>query len=318
MKVGVICNIHAKRNRKGIANRVKAILKDYACVFEETESIEDLNGIVVNNIDKVDVWCFVGGDGTLNAGLNLLWKIKGKPKELDIPVLIGKAGSLNAIADKVPLKGDLDEIMLRFYEFLNSLGNVSVFPRNNIRKFSTIKLKFLKPEIGEKLCFSFFLGAPYFIAKKVIESRLGSKTSILRLIYTSIAKFVVGQDDEKLIRQVEAEIEIEGKAYPYKLHYVILGSVFREPALFFRPFPEPEKYKEGFYFLVYSGDVWTALRNFRKYARGEKRAPHSFADITYKLRIRAKGGINFDGELISENEIELEAEPGPIVNLVKV
>lgn len=318
MKVGIVCNINARRNRKGIARRIRAILKDHAYIFEETERIEDLERIISENIDKVDVWCFVGGDGTLNSGINLLWEKTGKKKELEIPVMVGKAGTLNAVAEKIPLKGDLDDIMIRFYENLSSLGNVPVIPRDNIRKFNTIKLNFIKPPLGERICFSFFLGTPYLISQKVIESRISSKSSILQTIYSSIAKFVFGQDEERLIRQIEAEIITEGTPYPYKSHYVIIGSIFREPALFFRPFAEPEKYKDGFYFLVYSGDVWTALKNFRTYARGEKRPPHSFNDVIQEAYIKAKSGINFDGELVRSEDIEIKAECGPIVNLIKV
>lgn len=318
MKVGVVCNINARRNAKGIASRIRAILKEYAYVFEETERIDQLEDILSKNIDKVDVWSFVGGDGTLNAAMNLLWEKTGKKKEIEIPILVGKAGTLNAVAEKIPLKGDLDDIMIRFYEKLSSIGKLPVIPRDNIRKFNTIKISFIKPELGEKICFSFFLGVPYLISKRVIESRISSKRSILQTIYSSIAKFVFGQDEERIIRQIQADIEIEGKPYPYKSHYVIIGSIFREPALFFRPFAEPEKYKEGFYFLVYSGDVWTALRNFRTYARGEKRPPHSFSDVIQEAVIRADGGINFDGELVKTDYVEIKLEPGPIVNLIKV
>jgi hypothetical protein len=71
--------------------------------------------------------------------------------------------------------------------------------------------------------------------------------------------------------------------------------------------------------LVYSGDVWTALRNFRSYATGKKRPPHSFSDIASEVIIKAYNtGINHDGEIFESNILEIRAEPGPIVNLIKV
>ncbi len=315
MRVGVICNLNAKRVRKGISKRIKAILKKLAVVVEETQTPQEVDRIISENINSVDVWCFVGGDGTLNLGLSTLWRKTGMKNEIKIPVLHGKAGSLNAISDKIPLKGDLDDIMLRAYDFLSSVKIASAIPRNNVRKFNTIKIRY---DDSSRICFTFFMGTPYLISKRIIESRLATKRSILQAIYSTIAKFVIGQDSEKLIRQVKAEMKIDGQKYPYLKHYVIVGSVFREPALFFRPFVEPEKYKNGFYFFTYSGDAWTALRNFRLFATGRKRPPHSFSDIAEKVEIKAWGGVNFDGEIIDRENIELIAEPGPIVNLLKV
>ena len=321
MKVAVICNLNAQRVKRGIGQRIKAILKNHALFVAETEKIDEVYELVDRNLSKADIWCFVGGDGTLNSGLSILWQKTGMKDELEIPVLHGKAGSLNAIPDKIPLKGNLDDIMLRFKDLLMSYHRARRIPRDNIRKFNTIKLTTDTWELP-RICFTFFLGTPYFIAKKVIETRLASKRSILQMIYSSIAKFVLGQDKEKLIRRVKAEIHTDGKKYPYVHHYVVIGSVFRAPALFFSPFVEPEKYKGGFYFLVYSGDVWTALKNFRTYATGKKRPPHSFNDIVSEVEIKAWGGIDFDGELESPKDektpIEIKAENGPIVNLIKV
>jgi hypothetical protein len=317
MKVGVICNINAQRVPPGISARIKAILKDSIEVIEETKKLKDMKQIIDDYFDKVDIWCFVGGDGTVNQGLSYLWYKTGMKDELDIPVLHGKAGSLNAIPDKIPLKGDLDDILIRFKNFLEEKKGIRKIPRDNLKKLNTIKLS-IKGYETPKICFNFFLGVPFLISKKVIEMRLGTKSSILQTIYSTIAKFVVSGGREKLIKKIKAEIEIEGAKYPYKFHYVIVGSTFREPALFFRPFTEIDKYKSGFFFFVYSGDAWTAIRNFRTYARGKKRPPHSFNDITSKVLIKAWSGLNYDGEIEDKDFVEFKAEIGPIVNLIKI
>ncbi len=317
MKVAIICNTNAAKVKKGISERVKAILKHHAIVVAETSNSEELEGIVSRYIDEADVWCFIGGDGTLNRGLNILWQKTGMKDEIPIPVLHGKAGSLNAIPMKVPLKGDLDDILIRFYDLISQLGNSGRIPRDNIRKFGTIRIDPDKPN-HSMLCFTFFLGVPFLISKEVIQQKLDSHRSIMQFVYSTIAKFVVGRDSHKFIRKIKAEIEIEGKKYLYQQHYVIVGSVFREPALFFRPFLEPEKYKNGFYFLVYSGDAWTALRNFRIYARGIKTPPHSFSDIASEVKISATSGMNFDGELIDSSHLKFRATVGPTVNLIRV
>jgi hypothetical protein len=319
MKIAVICNVNAQRVSQGISERIKSILKDRAVVVAETKSIQELADIIDKNFKTVDLWCFVGGDGTIGRGINYLWYKSGMKDELDIPILHGKAGSLNAIPDKIPLKGDLDDIMIRFRDLLDSIKDGSSIPRDNIRKFGTIKLH-IKGFERPILCFTFFMGVPFLISKKIIEDRLKSKTKILQTIYTIIARFVIGEEGkDKFLKKIKAEIFVDGQKYPYLQHYAVVGSVFREPALFFSPFAEVDKYKHGFFFLVYSGDVWTVLRNFRTYATGKKRPPHSFGDIASEVIIKAYNtGINHDGEIFESNILEIRAEPGPIVNLIKV
>jgi len=318
MKIGVICNANAQRVPRGLSERIKSILKDRVVVIAETKNLEEVVEIIDENFRKVDLWCFVGGDGTLNKGINHLWYKSGMKNELEIPILHGKAGSLNAIPDKIPLKGDLDDIMIRFRDLLDSIKDNSFVPRDNIRKFSTIKLH-IKGKEKPELCFTFFMGVPFLISKKIIEGRLKSKAKILQTIYTIIAKFVIGEEKDRFLKKIKAEFFIDGQKYPYLQHYVVVGSVFREPALFFSPFAEVDKYKHGFFFFVYSGDVWTALRNFRTYATGKKRPPHSFSDIASEVIIKAyNAGINYDGEILEADILEIKAEPGPVVNLIKV
>ena len=317
LKVNVIVNPNAQRTPNGIGEKIEAILSP-VCKLEifETKNIAELRECIRKN-PSADVWALVGGDGTITATLTELWFFLEKPEMLPL-IFPLKGGTMNLVANNVPLRGDFDDLLVRFRDFLENTKSPKDIMRDNIKRINTIFLTIPEMEI-RTLCFSFALGVPYKITKKFYTLPKKNVRSAMQLLYSSIAKFVVGRDTEKLISKIKAKIEIDGQVWPYDEHYLIVGSVFSRLVLFFKPFCIDDKWKRGFNFLVYSGDAWTALRNFRQYAMGKRRAPHSYNDLAENVKIETSEGINFDGELYEyPKTYHIIAQNGAVANILKI
>ena len=320
MKVAVIVNPNAQRMAKGYFQKIRALLKP-DLIFE-TESISELDKTIkLVKKEMPDIVVLSGGDGTLNIGITKL--IRAYKNELDnnLPIILhSRAGTMNFIADNIPVNGDPDTIFIKLKDMLQSIRSVQDIPRDNIKKTKIMKIQSdLFAE--EKYSFSVVFGIPFFLIKRFYGMGKRNQKSALRMVSTAISKFVMGdRSGSELSKSVEANIFIDGKEYMFEKHICIVASPFRKLVLFFQPFyVKDDKWKDGFYFFVLSEDVWEALKNFRVLSRGLKRLKKSFNDISENVVISSRGGFALDGEIYEPNKTyTMNISLGPVVNFLKI
>ena len=319
MKVGAIVNPNAKGVIKGYSRKVKAILKT-DLVFETSDEKEIKPALQILKAEEPDILSIIGGDGTVGATVTELLKLCNE--QTQIPILLpARAGTLNVIADNIPVKGDLESILLKLKEFAGKIRFSRDIPRDNIRKFKIIKVKTNILE-EERYGFSIDIGIPFFFTEKFYQLRTRSSRTALTLLSKSISKFVMGMNSKELARSFFGDIIIDGVGYPYKEHLLIVASVFKQLPLFFRPFyVKDDKWKDGFYFWVLSEDIWNAMKNFRVISRGLKRMRKSFNDIAENVTVVTKEGFALDGELFKPpqgEEYSINITLGPVVDFLKL
>lgn len=321
--IGVITNVHSRKNRRGRYNRY--VLKEAlgnASLIRETELVEEIPTVLQEFKKKgVQILCVNGGDGSLSLVLTRLFDLY--PPSSPLPKILHlRGGTINMASNNMKVFGTpliaARRLRQRLFEADNDPERLELIP------FWTLKLEasFLKKPIHG---FCFCDGMIYRIIKDFYETGKGSSAKAMRYV-----SYVVGgsmlqlQDVLPLWEKTQGTITVDGKKLPMKEHTLLLASTFPKLPLGFAPFAYPNRKTDDFNFIAFNVGLGETMRNFPAWARGigadvRPKRDDFFNDRVKQVEIESEEGFVIDGEVFeSEKPYQLRLSLGRKISVVKL
>lgn len=319
LKTALIINKNARRNRKpGGMNKDKAfkILGKSVEIFE-TYTLEEVESVVsylkTLNFDLV---MGSGGDGTHHILITQLIKTYGENSTLPIYLPL-RGGTMNFAINNIPVRGSQFQTLYRVKSLLEQVAHRLDIPKDLLRKNRVLKVV-----DGEdvKYGFAIIFGLPYRITKLYYETGEPSPKTAFQLTTSLIGGYVVGWKKAiELFEPFELDAEIDGEKYPYRTALLLVAAVFPKLVLWFEPFYKEDKWKDGYYLLVFSEHPMEAIKRIRALSKGYMRMEKSFNDLAERTVIKTNEGYGMDGELTIKNSTyTLEILKGPCMTFLRI
>ncbi len=307
--------MNASKNKAHAYNKTKFIphIIDDTFVFD-TYSVDDLH-IALDFIKKegINLLMISGGDGTLQVTITELLK---QMDSAELPIILPlRGGAMNMVVNNFGMRKNPVEavrILMKHFQAYN----------RGEEKLATIPMRILKVTDagGVKYGFTFSNGIAYKVLKLYYASGQPGFQTAVNAVTNVIGGFVIGSPKyKKYFEKIKVHIEIDGKLYPHDKILISVASVLKKLVLWFKPFYEPEKKGiDDFYFLAAAIKPIESITKIRTLSSGKLQHDKVFNNIVHKVRIKAAGGYNIDGELTDGAETDVTIEPSPVLNFYVV
>ena len=290
--IGVIINPHASGNRDGAGVRERRMAETVkACGWVRvTPSVEAIDEVAREFHDRgIDVLAICGGDGSDHCTLTAFNRIWGDEK---LPLLLPlRAGTINYVADATGgQRGGPEQVLSRVVRDY----------RRGLRHVTTERdlLRVNGREIGFLL--SFGTAVNYLRAYYALDRQ--GPWAATKLLGKLMASALAGTHLSRTVFEaVEADVECDGEALPFRLFSFFFSGTIERIALGFQPTYLGNR-KRGF-FHVLGGPIPArrliahGLRVYRGFPTGD---PELYDNLGQRLSIRFKRPthIMLDGDIL--------------------
>ncbi len=294
--IGVILNPNASGNRNGAGARARR-LTDVVGAFgwvRVTPTIDAIDDIAREFHDRgIDVLAICGGDGSDHCTLTAFHRVWGAEK---LPLLLPlRAGTINYVADATGgRRGTPEQVLARVVRDYRR-GHTHVTTERDVLRVNGAEIGFL---------LSFGTAVNYLRAYYALERQ--GPWPATKLLVRLMASAVAGTHLSRAVFQaVEADIECDGEALPFRLFPFFFAGTVDRIALGFQPTYLGNR-KRG-YFHVVGGPVPArrlvrrGVRIYRGFPTGE---PLLYDNLGRRLVIRfaRPTHIMLDGDILEPAE----------------
>ncbi len=294
--IGVIINPHASGNRKGADVRERR-MSDVVGAFgwvRVTPNVEAIGEVAREFHQRgIDILAICGGDGSDHCTLTAFHRIWGESR---LPRLLPlRAGTINYVADATGgRRGTPEQVLARVVRDYRR-GNTHVTTERDVLRVNGSEVGFL---------LSFGTAVNYLRAYYALDQQ--GPWPATKLLGRLIASAVAGTHLSRAVfQEVEADIECDGEALPFRLFPFFFASTVDRIALGFQPTYLGNR-KRG-YFHVIGGPVPArtlvrrAVRIYRGFPTNE---PQLYDNIGRRLVIRfaRPTHIMLDGDILEPAE----------------
>ncbi|MGH7895156.1 MAG: diacylglycerol/lipid kinase family protein [Candidatus Binatia bacterium] len=294
--IGVVVNPHAKGNRAGAPDRerrMSAILGADGIV-RVTEDLPAIEEVAHEFVERgIDILAVCGGDGSDHCTLTAFQKVYGtRPLPLLLPL---RAGTINYIADATAgRRGTPEQVLARVVRDQRR-GNTHVTTERDVLRVNGTELGFLL-SFGTAVN---FLRAYYALDRQGPwqATKLLSRMIMSAMFGTHISRAV--------FQAVEADIECDDEALPFRLFTFFFAGTVDQIALGFKPTYLALR-KRGFFHIV-GGPIPArrlirrAVRVYRGFPTGEPELYDSFGQ-RLAIRFVRPTHIMLDGDILEPVE----------------
>ncbi len=320
LKCAIIINKNARKNKSGGLNKDKVykILKNSAEIFETWTIEEARSAITYIKELNFDIVVGSGGDGTHHSLLTEICKVYGE--DGDFPIYLPlRGGTMNFAAPNIPVKGSQIETIQRLKSFLEKVEHRLDIPKDMLKRNRILKLVEKERKIL-RYGFAVIMGLPYKITKLYYASGTPSPSTAFNITTSIIGGYVLGSKSSiEAFQPIDVDIEIDGEKYPYKKCLLLVASVFPKMVLWFEPFYKEDKWKDGYYLLVFSEPGLEAIKRIRALSKGRLRMEKSYNDLAENTVVRADSGYAMDGEVFERNSpFEIKILKGPAIKFLRI
>lgn len=222
--IGVVLNPFSKSYKKNPTklDQMAFIIGDKASC-RPTEDLDDLHRVADEFKSRnIDVLAISGGDGTIHCTLTEFIKVYGDKPLPKIYFLRG--GTLNTIAASLGIKGNTEKLMsdllIRYHED---------------QKFETRKLRLTK--INDSYGCIFGMGVIYnFMLEYYKNPNLNAIIAAKVLAQAIGSALIHGPMSQRMFRRFDAEVIVNGKAWPYANYCALFSGSIRQLGLEFNVF----------------------------------------------------------------------------------
>lgn len=294
--IGVIINPHASGNRKGAGARERRLV-DVVGAFgwvRVTPTIEAIDDVAREFRERgIDVLAICGGDGSDHCTLTAFHRIWAGDK---LPLLLPlRAGTINYVADATGgRRGSPEQVLARVVRD-HRRGNTHVTTERDLLRVNGSEIGFL---------LSFGTAVNYLRAYYALEQQ--GPWPATKLLGRLIASAVAGTHLSRAVFQtIEADIECDGEALPFRLFPFFFAATIERIALGFQPTYLGNR-KRGFFHVI-GGPVPArrlvrrVVRVYRGFPTGE---PLLYDNLGQRLVIRfaRPTHIMLDGDILEPVE----------------
>lgn len=320
LKCALIINKNARKNKIGGLNKEKAykILKNYVEIFETWTIEEARSAITYIKELNFDLLVGSGGDGTHHAIITEVCKTYGEDGNFPIYLPL-RGGTMNFAAPNIPVKGSQIQTLQKLKSFLEGVEHRLDIPKDTLKKNRILKLVEEERKIL-RYGFALIMGLPYKITKLYYESGTPSPSTAFTITTSIIGGYVVGAKSSiDAFQPIDVEIEIDGEKYPFKKCLLLVASVFPKMVLWFEPFYKEDKWKDGYYLLVFSEPAIEAIKRIRALSKGLLRMQKSYNDLAELTVVRSNSGYAMDGEIFErDRSYEIKILKGPTFTFLRI
>lgn len=317
----MIINRNARKNRTGGGlnkDRAFKILGNAVEIFE-TYTVEEARSAVAYAKEKnFELIVGSGGDGTHHAILTAICTIYGENGNFPVYLPL-KGGTMNFAAYNIPVQGSQVQTLHKLRGFLEQVEHRLDIPKDMLRKNRILKLEEEKRGIL-RYGFALIMGLPYKITRLYYESGNPSPSTAFNITTSIIGGYVIGaRKSIEAFAPIDIEVEIDGERYPYRKCLLLVASCFPKLVLWFEPFYKEDKWKDGYYLLVFSEPAIEAIKRIRALSKGRLRMEKSYNDLAEETVVRARSGYAMDGEVFERNDpYEIKILKGPPITFLRI
>jgi len=294
--IGVIINPNARGNRSGTAareTRMASVVGAFGWV-RVTPSIDAIDDVAREFHDRrIDVLAICGGDGSDHCTLTAFHRVwAGKQLPLLLPL---RAGTINYVADATGgRRGSPEQVLGRVVRD-HRRGNTHVTTERDVLRVNGSEIGFL---------LSFGTAVNYLRAYYALERQ--GPWPATKLLGRLIASAVAGTHLSRAVFQmIEADIECDGEALPFRLFPFFFAGTIERIALGFQPTYLGNR-KRGFFHVI-GGPVPArrlvrrVVRVYRGFPTGE---PLLYDNVGQRLVIRfaRPTHIMLDGDILEPTD----------------
>jgi len=294
--IGVIINPNASGNRRGAGARERR-MADLVGAFgwvRVTPTVEAIDDVACEFHERaIDVLAICGGDGSDHCTLTAFHRIWAGEK---LPLLLPlRAGTINYVADATGgRRGSPEQVLARVVRD-HRRGNTHVTTERDLLRVNGSEIGFL---------LSFGTAVNYLRAYYALEQQ--GPWPATKLLGRLIASAVAGTHLSRAVFQtIEADIECDGEALPFRLFPFFFAATIERIALGFQPTYLGNR-KRGFFHVI-GGPVPArrlvrrVLRVYRGFPTGE---PLLYDNLGQRLVIRfaRPTHIMLDGDILEPVE----------------
>ncbi len=224
--IGVIINPHASGNRDGSgarARRLTDVVGPHGWV-RVTPTVESIVDVAREFHDpKIDVLAICGGDGSDHCTLTAFHRVWGSEK---LPLLLPlRAGTINYVADETAGRRGTPEGVLAHVVRDHRRGNTHVTTERDVLRVNGEEVGFL---------LSFGTAVNYLRAYYALDRQ--GPWPAAKLLGRLMASAVAGTHLSRAVFQVvEADVECDGEALPFRLFPFFFAATIERIALGFQP-----------------------------------------------------------------------------------
>jgi len=294
--IGVVVNPHAKRNRGGAPDRERRMSKILGGdgIVRVTADLPAIEEVAHEFVERgIDILAVCGGDGSDHCTLTAFHKVYGtRPLPLLLPL---RAGTINYIADATAgRRGTPEQVLARVVRDQRR-GNTHVTTERDVLRVNGTELGFLL-SFGTAVN---FLRAYYALDRQGPwqATKLLSRMIMSAMFGTHISRAV--------FQAVEADIECDDEALPFRLFTFFFAGTVDQIALGFKPTYLALR-KRGFFHVV-GGPIPArrlirrAVRIYRGFPTGEPELHDSFGQ-RLSIRFVRPTHIMLDGDILEPVE----------------
>lgn len=303
--IGIIVNPRGKKYQKDPdrLRRLSFIVGDRAS-YSATEDLHDLRRVAEEfKTRDIDILAIGGGDGTNHVTLSQFIEVYGEKPLPQLTFLRG--GTMNTLANSVNIKGNSEKI----------LSNL-IYKYHEGKSFETTELDLMK--INDKFGFIFGMGAIYRFMEVYYRGMPPSPPKATWTLTRSIVSALLnGKFAQGLFERFDAEVELDGQAWPFSNWSALLAGSIPLLGLKFRVFHYAEE-PGAFHAIGFSTPPRNVLK-FVPYMFVGKKTPSEelVEQPAREMRIRLSQPMAYtiDGDMLPAAQ-EVIVRTGPRLKII--
>jgi diacylglycerol kinase family enzyme len=303
--IGIIINPRGKKFRKDPdrLRRLSFIVGDKAS-YSATEDLHDLRRVAEEfKTRDIDILAIGGGDGTNHVTLSQFIEVYGEKPLPQLTFLRG--GTMNTLANSVGIKGNSEKILSNLiYKYHEGVA------------FETTEMDLMK--INDKFGFIFGMGAIYRFLEAYYRGLPPSPPKATWILSRSIASALLnGQFARSLFERFDADVEVDGKPWPFSNWSALFSGSIPFLGLKFRVFHYAEE-PGAFHAIGFSVPPRNVLKFVPYMFAGRKTPSEELVEQPAReMRIRLTRPMPYtiDGDMLPATE-EIIVSTGPRLKII--